>query len=119
MEFSGQYLTHDEYIGLGGTLDPTPFNLEEFKARKKIDNYTMGRLINLETQKQEVKLCIYEIIKSIGTIENTRVKSSENIDGVRVSYKDIEQESVYKDIIINCLSDCTLEDGTPYLYTGI
>lgn len=119
MEFSGQYLTHDEFRGLGGTLDPTPFNLLEFKARKIIDNYTLGRLKNLKNQKEEVKLCIYELINSIGKTENTTFKTSESVDGVSVSYKDTEENDIYINIINKYLFDSYLEDGTPYLYTGI
>ena len=62
MEFTGQYLTYDEYKVLGGNLDQTPFNLSEMKARKIIDKYTQGRLIDLETQVLEVKSCVYDLI---------------------------------------------------------
>ena len=44
MEFEGQYLTYEEYIDLGGTLDLMPFNLLEFEARRKIDIRTQSRL---------------------------------------------------------------------------
>ena len=36
MEFSGQYLTYEEYRALGGTLDLAPFNILEFGARRRI-----------------------------------------------------------------------------------
>ena len=44
MEFKNQYLTYLEYKNLGGTLGEMPFNLLEFKARKIIDERTLGRL---------------------------------------------------------------------------
>lgn len=120
MEFSGQYLTHDEFLGLGGTLDPTPFNLLEIRARRIIDNYTMGRLVNLKSQKQEVKLCIFELIKVLGKQDNIRLKSSESVDGVSVSYRQVESDGmILIDIITEFLGNCFFEDGTPYLYTGI
>ena len=62
MEFNNQYLTYEEYGSLGGTLDEMPFNILEFKCRKIIDNLTFNRLTNLETQIQEVKMCIYDMI---------------------------------------------------------
>ena len=31
------YLTYDEYVAYGGTLDEADFALAEFKARKRID----------------------------------------------------------------------------------
>ena len=66
--FEGQYLTYTEYQSLGGTLEPTPFNLLEYNARKRIDEKTFGRLIDIETVPQEVKLCVYNSYKSFSTI---------------------------------------------------
>ena len=40
MKFKGQYLTYQEYKGLGGTLELTPFNILEFEARRRIDEIT-------------------------------------------------------------------------------
>jgi len=92
MEFSGQYLTYEEYKGLGGTIDLTPFNLLEFEARRKIDIRTQDRLKGFESDEipQEVKMCIYSLINSIlifsNTINNTGNIASENTDGYSVSY---------------------------------
>ena len=92
MEFSGQYLTYEEYKGLGGTIDLTPFNLLEFEARRKIDIRTQDRLKGFESDEipQEVKLCVYALINSIVIFSNTTNKignvSSENIDGYSVTY---------------------------------
>lgn len=36
MEFSGQYLTYEEYRGLGGTLDLMPFNLLELDRKSVV-----------------------------------------------------------------------------------
>ena len=63
MEISGQYLTYVEYKALGGTLAETPFKILEFEARQNVDKYTFGRLKELETQNQEVKLCIYKLLR--------------------------------------------------------
>lgn len=92
MEFSGQYLTYEEYKGLGGTIDLTPFNLLEFEARRKIDIRTQDRLKGFESDEipQEVKLCVYALINSIvifsNTINNTGNIASESTDGYSVSY---------------------------------
>jgi len=91
MEFSGQYLTYNEYKGLGGTLDQAPFNLLEFQARKEIDLRTRGRLVDVTEIPQEVKLCEYHIINIIQKYAETTMQSnngvaSENIDGYSVSY---------------------------------
>ena len=128
MEFSGQYLTYEEYTALGGTLDQTPFNLLEFEARQNVDKYTFGRLKELETQNQEVKLCIFKLINLMNSYNSYETQnkaiSSENTDGYSVSYgtpttdfmeaKNNEIQGVVREYLI----DCQLEDGTPYMYCG-
>ena len=128
MELSGQYLTYEEYRGLGGTLDLMPFNLLEFEARQIIDKYTFGRLKTLPSQVDEVKICIYKLINNLDgynkSLEQNSAISSESTDGYSVTYSkvsssDIEAENnVKKDIVKAYLIDCKLDDGTPYLYCG-
>ena len=131
MEFNGQYLTRKEYLQLGGTVpDEMPFNLLEFNARKCIDKYTFGRLIDLTTQTQEVKLCVFELIEKINSYsfnneERTNKSiSSENTDGYSVSYStDFDaliksKEAEIRDVIYNYLATSKLENGIPYLYRG-
>ena len=90
MEFSGEYLTYEEYKALGGTLDLLPFNLLEFEARRKIDINTFDRLKNCDEIPQEVKLCEYKLINSIEEYAKTTNSggniASESIDGYSVSY---------------------------------
>lgn len=129
MEFENQYLTYDEYIELGGTLDETPFNILELEAQKNIDKYTFGRIKNLDRQVNEVKLCIYKLIECINsyTSYNNQNKaiSSENIDGYSVSYGQVAENvskaktNEIKGIIKTYLAECYLEDGTPYLFVGV
>ena len=128
MEFSGQYLTYEEYQALGGTLTETPFNLLEFEARQNVDKYTFGRLKELEEQNQEVKLCIFKLIGLINSYSGYEVQnktvSSESTDGYSISYgtptteftkaKNSEIEGVVREYLV----DCKLEDGTPYMYCG-
>ena len=91
MEFSGQYLTYDDYKALGGTIDQTPFNLLEFEARRKIDERTLGRLKEVEKLPQEVKMCMFALINSISGYSscissNNKNIASESIDGYSVNY---------------------------------
>ena len=129
MEYSGQYLTYEDYMALGGTLDLMPFNLLEFEARKEIDKYTFGRLINLDEQVNEVKLCVYNLINTLQGYNNDKTRnkavSSESIDGYSVSYgantidTSKAKESAIKGVINTYLSQCKLDDTTSYLYRGV
>ena len=126
MDFNGQYLTYEDYKFLGGSLVIKPFNLLEFRARTEIDDRTQGRLKNLENQKLEVKICVYEIINKIYDFSKKETPSgikSENIDGYSVTYSDIEEitkahKKDIQNIIDTSLGECKLDDGTPYLYRG-
>ena len=114
MEFSGQYLTYEEYKALGGTLEQTPFNLLEYDARKEIDENTQGRLIELQEQVQEVKMCMWQLINLQLSI-NDGVEISGNV----INYSEKEITKAKNEIIMRNLINCRLENGTPYLYRGV
>ena len=133
MEFSGQYLTYNEYKALGGNLDITPFNLLEFEARKKIDNRTQNRIKYMNSKPEEVKLCVnamintlvqYVIDSSKGINKNV---ASESIDGYSVSFITGSQvqeaikskKSELEDIMQTYLGDIRTSDNIPVLYLGI
>lgn len=135
MEFSGQYLTYDEYVDLGGTLAEAPFNLLEFEARKKIDERTFNRLKNIDEENipQEVKICEYNLINSInsyggGSSTNVANKNiaSENTDGYSVSYINpaqiseviISKNEELNDIISTYLFGIII-NGEHIIYTGV
>lgn len=128
MEFTKQYLSYAEYISLGGSLQRTPFDILELEARKNIDKYTFGRLIELTSQKTEVKICVFKLIGLLDSYSKYESQnksiSSENIDGYSISYLQ-SNENISKaktneiaNTIKTFLSECRLEDGTPYLYVG-
>lgn len=99
MEFSGQYLTYQEYVELGGTLSQMPFNLLEFNARKQIDINTKNRLKGIDEIPQEVKLCVFYLINAIDNFMKATDKgniASENIDGYSVTYADSSIQEVIK-----------------------
>ena len=104
MEFSNQYLTYEEYQGLGGTIDQVPFNLLEYECRKKIDLRTKLRLKNVNEIPEEVKLCEFKMIQTIITYDkkkndiNNNTVASENTDGYSVSY--LKSDEI-KEIIAN------------------
>ena len=114
MEFSGQYLTYEEYRKLGGTLEQTPFNLLEYDARKEINRETLGRLIETETIMQEVKVCVWELINLQLSINNG-VEFSGNV----INYSNEEIAKAKRKIIRDNLINVKLQDGTPCLYRGV
>lgn len=132
MEFSGQYLTYEEYRALGGTQDLAPFNLLEFESRRLIDIRTQYRLKNVENIPSEVKLCEFKMInnidgytKSIDKAINENVKS-ENTDGYAVTYattSDIEEiikskSAELNDTINNYLLGVVI-NGEHITYAGV
>ena len=129
MEFSGEYLTYEEYKALGGTLDLLPFNLLEYEARRKINIRTFNRLVGIDEIPQEVKLCEYKMINSIN--ENIKANSngnvaSESIDGYSVSYitgSQIEETMKAKnnelDDIITTYLAMVIVNGQHLIYCGI
>lgn len=118
MEFENQYLTFEEYKGLGGTLEKSAFNLLEYEVRKLVDKYTLGRLIPLTTQKEETKLCVLKLIGMIK--ENNTTVLSESVDGYSITLMDKKEfKTLVNSTIESYLSECRLDDGTPYLYRGV
>jgi len=129
MEFKNQYLTYTEYKELGGTLEETPFNILELEAQKNIDKYTTGKLIDLEDQITEVKVCTFKLIGLLDTYNSydnqNKSISSESTDGYNISYNQATENvskakiNEIKSIIKSDLAECKLDNGTPYLYVGV
>lgn len=127
MEFNGQYLTYQEYLALGGTLDEMPFNLLEYNARKKIDERTFGRLVDKGNEYQEVKLCEYNVITILNSYSSydtqNKAISSESTDGYSISYGTPQKSVVeaknseLEDVIDSYLSNLIVND-VPALYRG-
>lgn len=130
MEFSGQYLTYDEYKALGGSLDITPFNLLEFEARRIIDNRTLQRLKGLNEKPEEVKLCMFSLINTINNYANqgqtSKNISSESVGSYSVSYTTGTQiqetinskNAELTDIVLNYLTG-VIVNGQHVVYLGV
>ncbi len=120
------YLTYDEYTDYGGSLDETAFLRLEFKAEKKVDNKTYGRLKSETEYSEAVKRLIFELI---GILSNTDYSgegyspavSSEGNDGYSVSFASgtvltIEAaEEQTNRLIAEYLSEEKDSSGTPLL----
>ena len=91
MDFTNQYLSYDEYIELGGTLEEVPFNELEFECRRIIDSRTQNRLKNTEEIPEEVKLLENKMIQTLQGYYISLQKAqsgiaSVNTDGYSESY---------------------------------
>ena len=72
------YLTYDEFIAFGGTLDIPTFNRYEFKARKLIDSYTANRVSKMAEVPDAVKRCMFELISQEAVFDTTVSNITEN-----------------------------------------
>ena len=92
------YLTFEEYLQYGGTLDETTFNSYAFEADSLVDWYTFNRLQKESSVSEKVKKCVYALILIINT-KNSVINASSDLsqsfqagissqsnDGVSVSY---------------------------------
>lgn len=129
MEFSGQYLTYNEYRTLGGTLDLTPFNLLEYEARRKIDERTQGRLKGIKEYPQEVKVCTFALINALNNYSNegsnNKNIASESVGSYSVSYvtggtiqEIVKSKSVELNDIINTYLIGVVVNGEHIMYLG-
>ena len=130
MEFSGQYLTYDEYKALGGNLDITPFNLLEYEARRIIDNRTLKRLKGINQIPEEVKMCMFSLINTINNYANqgqtSKNISSESVGSYSVSYATGTQiqetinskNAELTDIVLNYLTGVFV-NGEHLVYLGV
>lgn len=110
MEFTNQYLSYEEYVSLGGTLEEVPFNELEFECRRIIDSRTQNRLKNADEIPQEVKLLENKMIQTLQGYYVSLEKAqsgvaSENTDGYSVSYISSNQISQLIEGKIDVLQD--------------
>lgn len=106
------YLTYDEYMAMGGTLDETLFTSYSYDAQAYIDWYTFNRLWK-ETWRttdimERVKVCEYQLIRFVeakmnqitpnvnadGFNANAQVTRYSN-DGVSVDYNVLHADEIY------------------------
>lgn len=114
MDFTNQYLTYEEYMVLGGTLDEVPFNELEYECRRIIDSRTQNRLKNADEIPQEVKMLENKMIQDLQGYYISLEKAqsgvaSENTDGYSVSYIPSNQISQLIEGKIDVLQDLISE----------
>lgn len=134
------YLTYTEYQNMGGTLDETTFNDYEFEAEATINWYTFNRLKKDTTFPDEVKRCMYTLIRLIedkakamaldGTDESGSGMvagiASQSNDGVSISYNTLSAKDMLdaskaqaEDCVKKYLQGVMNELGKKLLYRGL
>lgn len=110
MDFTNQYLSYEEYMVLGGTLDAVPFNELEYECRRIIDSRTQNRLKNADEIPEEVKMLENKMIQTLQGYYVSLEKAqsgvaSENTDGYSVTYISSNQISQLIEGKIDVLQD--------------
>ena len=121
-----QYLTYEEYIGLGGICDLTAFNRNIDRACSVIDNATHNRIEYMADIPQKVKVLCRDLVEYFARNNTTEIavtSRSQSAGGVSESesYTTKTADDVYGDIqnmIYDYLLNVTDDNGTPLLYRG-
>lgn len=121
------YLTHTDYLNLGGELNLAAFTRYEFKARQQVNNVSFNRFNDValpEADNKKLEMCMFELIEfysmSDALDKNNQITSASN-DGVSITYKRYDVDSIRKEVsrIINTyLSDIVI-NGVRALYVGL
>ena len=124
-----QYLTYEEYLDWGGTLDEGMFNLAEIKARARIDAMTMGRVKAMAEIPEQVKAAMMDCISvdqtySASAQASSPIAASFTTDGYSESYGSAESrtavvEKQLTDSILTLLDGVTDDEGTPLTFAGV
>ena len=121
------YLTHDEYLDMGGNIDEEDvFKRFELKARAQIDRVTFGRLVNESPVRESVKNCMYDLVSTaaadeqLGASSYGRDVASMSNDGVSISFSTGKgAASRYNSIVRMWLANEVTACGLPLLYAGV
>lgn len=131
MDFTNQYLSYEEYMFSGGTLDEVPFNELEYECRRIIDSRTQNRLKKADEIPEEVKRLENKMIQTLQGYYVSLQKaqsgiSSENIDGYSVTYIPsnqmgdlIEHEYGYLNELVSTYLFGVIVNNEHLLYCGV
>lgn len=112
------YLTYEDYVNMGGTLDETTFNTFEYEAETIVNWYTFNRLKGEKTYPDELVHCMYRLIYlakleadalllgkqttkttdaegNVTTVETSAYIKSQSNDGVSISYNNVDASDLY------------------------
>lgn len=123
------YLTYDEYVAYGGTLDEADFALAEFKARKRIDTLTDSRVEKMAEVPEAVKRAMASIIKADSAVgvaarADAPLVASFSTDGYSESYGSAAEQTANVERQLTAevrqlLYGVKDDDGVPLLYRGV
>ena len=122
------YLTHDEFVEMGGSMDAAHFARYETKARNLINVITHDRLRNENPVRDVVRYCMFELISGMQSNEavagpSGREVASMSNDGVSVTFATGTAQSGvfggYSAIVRAWLLNETDANGTPLMYAGV
>ena len=120
------YLTYDEYVGIGGTLDLTAFSRNITRASGMIDNATFCRIEKMSKAPENAKhLCrdLIEYLARNNVTDLTVTSRSQSAGAVSESesyaVKTVEeaQEEITR-MIYDYLGGCFDDNGNLLLYRG-
>lgn len=120
------YLTYDEYLEIGGTLDLTAFNRNIARASGMIDNATFCRIEKMSNVPENAKhLCrdLIEYLARNNVTELSVTSRSQSAGAVSESesYKVKTSEEIQEEIskmIYDYLGSCFDDNGNLLLYRG-
>jgi hypothetical protein len=120
------YLTYDEYLSIGGTVDLSAFNRNIARASGMIDNATFCRIEKMSSVPENAKhLCrdLIECIARNNVTDLTVTSKSQSAGAVSESESyavktadDVKAEIT--GIIYDYLASVYDDNGTPVLYRG-
>lgn len=121
-----QYLTYEEYIEIGGTLDLTAFKRNIDRACGVIDNATHNRIEYMAEVPQRAKALCRDLVEYLTRNDTTEIavtSRSQSAGGVSESesYATKTADDMYGDIqnmIYDYLLNVTDDNGIPLLYRG-
>ena len=124
-----QYLTYEEYVAWGGTMDEFAFELAEIKARARIDALTQGRVAYMQSVPEQVQAAMMEIFQVDATYSASAqaaapVVASFSTDGYSESYGSAESRTaaIEKQLTVSILTllDGVVDDkGVPLTFAGV
>lgn len=120
------YLTYEEYLGMGGSVEENAFARLESKARAHLDRATFGRLASIDPLPDSVKYCMFDLLNAVtgdesaGASASGREIASMSNDGVSVTFSTSGKvSSRYTAIVRTWLATETDARGVPLMYPGV